>query len=37
LGDSEIEDNGDDGVPIVDVECEVMVEEHDHQQYGQEY
>jgi hypothetical protein len=36
LGNSEIEDNGDDGLAIIDVECEVLVEEHGHQQYGQE-
>jgi hypothetical protein len=29
-------DNGDDGVVTVNVECEVNVEGHGHQQYGQE-
>ncbi len=36
LGDLEIEDDGDNGVATIDVECEVMVEKHGHQQHGQE-
>jgi hypothetical protein len=35
LGNLEIENNGDDGVATVDVECKVMVEKCGHQQYGQ--
>jgi hypothetical protein len=35
LGDLKIQDNGDDGVATIDVECAVTVEEHGHQQYGQ--